>query len=144
MSFRATKPNAYDLAKSYAAELKRLCQDTKAATLAGPISANVIRQLFDKLLSVDDAFDTVAAIPGLAAYAKAQEGDVNYDVAAAFTAMTDAIDNVISWIITTIPTSGGFVLLEEWTVDGVDVRTFSTAQTANLRTQLDALIATID
>jgi hypothetical protein len=145
MSFRATKPNGYDEAKSIAAELKRLCQDTKAATAAGPVSANVIRQLYDRLLSAKARFAIIAAIPGIGAYAQQQEGDPLYDVAAKFTAMTTEINDTINWIIGAIPTgTGGLVLLETWTTSGVSVRTFTTAQTAGLRTELDALIATID
>lgn len=145
MSFRATKANAYDEAKSTAASVKRLCTDTKAAALAGPISANVIRQLLDKLISAKAKFAEITAIPGIAAYAEAQEGDSAYDVSAEFTAMTSEVDGILNWVIANIPTgTGGFVLTETWSTSGVSVRTFSTAQTAGLRTELDALIATID
>lgn len=145
MAFRATKANGYDEAKSYAADLKRLALDTKAASAAGPISANVIRQLLDSLLRTKTKLAEVSAISGIAAYAQAQEGDANYNVATEFTAMTNQIDATISWIIGAIPTgTGGFALLETWSSSGVTVRTFSTAQTAGLRTAIDALVATID
>lgn len=142
--FRATKPNAYLIARTTAAELKTLCQQTRDAAAAGPISGSVVRQLLDRLIAGKATFASVAAVPGIATYAEAQEGDPTYDVAAEFNAMTAAIDDAITWILAAVPVSGGFVLMEQWTAGGVSVRTFSTAQTAGLRAELDALIATID
>ena len=144
MAFRATKPTAYTTAKSTAAQAKQLAQQSRDAMAAGTVSGNVIRQLLDRLLIAKTTFQSVAAVPGIAAYAQAQEGDGAYDVAAEFTAMTDAIDDVGAWILANVPTSGGYVQMEQWSASGVSVRQFTTAQTAGLRTQLDALIATID
>lgn len=144
MAFRAELATAYASVRSRATQAKKLASDSKALMLAGPVSGNVIRQLLDALIAAKAELQTAAGVTGIVAYAKAQEGDPDYDVATQFTALVDACTGVISWIIANIPASGGYVQMETWSASGVSVRTFSTAQTAGLRTQLDTIIAAVN
>lgn len=123
--------------------LKSHVQSVKDASAAGPISGNVLVELYLRLVAAKASFDAAAAVPGIAAYARDQFGDEGLDVVAEFTAMSSAITACGTWIATNFPASGGYILKDQLTASGVSVRSFSTAQTAGLRTQLDALLGTI-
>lgn len=110
---------------------------------AGNVSANDVKQILQYCVQVKANNAATAAISGMDTYAVTQEG-AGYDVVMAWNNMNAAIDAVISWIVTNIPQSGGFVTLEQWTTGGVTVQSFTPAQTAGLRTVLNSLIATID
>lgn len=146
MAFRATKNSEYDRARSLIADIKRLAQATRDAMAAGNTSANALKQLLEVLANYDSQLADIAAVPGLADFARAQEGDPNYNVAAEFNAVRAAMDSVVTRVLDDIPKhpSTGHVLLETWNATGVSVRSFTVAQTANLRDDLAALIATID
>ena len=59
--------------------------------------------------------------------------------------MQTAIDTCISWIVNNFPASGGFLQAITINANGrYQWRTLTSAQTANLRTQLASLITTID
>lgn len=143
MAFRAIKADSYNDIRNSAANLKRLATDSKNLMAAGNVSANVIRQLLDSFIAGKAKLQAASSVPGIADYAQAQEGDGAYDVQAEFTTMVNACTGVIDWIVTNIPASGGYVQLEQWSSSGVTVRTFTPAQTANLRTALDTFITTI-
>lgn len=143
MAFRAVKADTYAAIRSRATQLKKLAADSKAVMLAGPVSASAIRQLLDLFIQGKAELQAAGAVPGMADFAKAQEGDTNYDVAAEFTAMVNACNGVINWIVANMPTNSGYVLAEQWSSSGVTVRTFSTAETAGLRTTLETFIATV-
>jgi hypothetical protein len=145
MAFLASLRAAYADATSRASQLKKLAQDTNTQLAAGNTSANVIKQILEYCQQAKAANQATAAMTGIVAHARAQEGDVNYDVAAQWTAMNAAIDAVITQVLADVPTgAGGFRLVETWTAGGVSVRTFTPAQTATLRARLADLIATID
>ena len=128
-----------------ARSLKSYALSVKAATLAGPVSANLIIELFLRLVEAKAKFAATAAVPGIGQYAKDQFGNQGLNIATEFTAMTGAVDSIGSWIMTNMPKDGdGYLLKDKLTASGVDVRTFSTAATAGLRTQLDSLLATIN
>lgn len=145
MPFRASLRAAYADAVGRASQLKKLAQDTNAALAAGNVSANVIKQVLQYCLDVKAANAVTAGLAGIADYAKAQEGDAAYDVAAAWSAMGAAIDAVVAQILGDVPAgTGGYRLTELWASSGVSVRTFTPAQTANLQAKLTDLTATID
>jgi hypothetical protein len=143
MAFRAERPTVYANVRSRATQLKRLASDASTQMAAGNVSGNLVRQILDGCITAKSEFAAAAQVQGLADYAQAQEGDPNYNVAAEFNAMTGAIDNVLAWIIANVPTNGGYVLMEQWSVSGVTTRSFTPAQTAGLRMVLDAFAATV-
>lgn len=146
MAFKTAEhlARAFVDATTRAAALKTYVQSVRNASAAGPISGNVIVELYLRLVADKARFDAIAATPGIGQYAKDQYNDDTYDVAAEFTAMVNAITAVGTWINTNFPKdAGGYILKDQLTASGVDVRTFSTASLATFRTQLDSLIATI-
>lgn len=143
MAFRAVKADTYAAIRSRATQLKKLAQDSKALMLSGPVSASAIRQLLDLFIQGKAELTAASGVSGIADYAKSQEGDAAYDVAAEFTAMIAGCTGVIDWIVANVPTNTGYVLTEQWSASGVTLRTFSTAATAGLRTTLVTFIATV-
>lgn len=142
MAFRASnqvKSDGYAEAKRLALSLKAYCLDVKTASAAGPISGNVAIALHERLIADRTRLLAIGGITGIAAYAQDQENDNAYDVAAEFTAMTAAIASVRDWIIANVTTTGWVT----FSTSGVATKTFSSASTAGLRTQIDTLIATI-
>ena len=144
MAFLASLRDAYTDVTSRAKRLKKFAEDSKAQMLAGPVSANLIKQILEICIQTKAANQATAVLPNIVTYAEVQEG-AGYDVSAAWTAMNSAIDGVGAQVLSDVPTgTGSFRLVETWTASGVVVRTFTTAQTANLRNTLDTLIASID
>lgn len=90
----------------------------------------------------------IASMPGMVAYAQSQINNPTYDVTAEFITMRNALDAVISWIITNFPKdASGFLLAKTFNVDNsgrTTQRVFIASQTVGLRTALNALITAID
>lgn len=153
MAFPASGGSRQDLGDvlirvRYAARrIKNIAQDLRTASAAGPILARRPVVVMEELSELRAQLVTLAAVPGLAVYAQDQFGDANLNIVTEYTAMRNALDAVVSWITGAIPkdsVSGRWLLIEE-IVSGQRVdRTFSSAETAGMRTVLDALIATID
>ena len=126
-----------------AAAIKSYCTQVRAAMAVGDVSASVPIDLYIRLRADRAALAAAAAVPGIVQYARDQKNNQGLDVVAEFSAMTAAIDAVTTQITTVFPVSGGFLLREQWSASGTTERAFSSAATANLRTLLDTLIATI-
>jgi hypothetical protein len=89
--------------------------------------------------------DAAAAVPGMEQYAKDQEGDQAYNVAADYTAMRTAVLAIRDWIYTNMPRSGNFVATQQLAQDGtLTDAIYTPAQTAGLRTLIDNFKATVD
>lgn len=104
----------------------------------------------DALAAAKAELDTLtsdAVNTGLVAYAQDQLNDNTYAIETEYTAMSTAITGVITWLTTNVPNSGGaspFLDVYTFDANGRLVETVvSTVQTAGLRTELDALLATI-
>jgi len=142
MAFRASnqiQSDALSEAKRRANDLKTYLLEIKAVSNAGPISGNLVIALHERLVADKARFTAIAAVPGLASYAQAQENDVGYNVGTEFTGMMNAIDSLGGWIITNVNTTNWVT----FSASGVATKTFSSAQTAGLRTAIDSLTATI-
>lgn len=142
MAFRASNQIQADglaEAKRLANQLKTYVTDVKAQSAAGPISGNLVADLMSTLVAYKARFTAISAIPGIAAYAQAQENDNTYQVGTEFTTMMNAIDALGSWIISNVNTNNWVT----FSASGVSVKTFTSAQTTGLRTQIDSLTATI-
>ncbi len=114
-----------------------------SATNAGPVSANAILDLCQRLNTTKvNVLVPALTSPGLMV-ALAQELRLA-DAAAATAAvqsLIDAITNTIDWVVTNFPASGGYLQKDTLNADGsVSVRQFTTVQTAGLRTQLALLV----
>lgn len=136
---------ALDRAQSQADTIKRLSESANVSMAGGAVTSSFVLSMLANLRAAKDVFDETSALPGMAAFALAQLND-NIDVIAGFLAMTNALTAAGAWIIQNIPKAAdGALKLEDMDAFGNRTeRTFSTAQTAGLRTLLDTLIATID
>lgn len=147
MAFPATvttQSKAYTESQAQAASLKTYLQSANAQMAAGPVSCNLVVEIYLALVAAKAKFDATAAVPGIAPYAKDQHNNQALDIVAEFTTMTNAVTACGTWINNNFPKDGaGYLLKDKLDASGVSVRTLSSAQTAGLRTQVDALIATI-
>lgn len=143
MAFLATLRAAYADATNRASQLKQLATDAASQMAAGNTSADRIKGILLTCVAVKSANLVTAALPNIATYAVQQEG-AGYDVASAWSAMNDAIDAVVTQILSDMPASGGFILAETWSANGIAVRNFTPSNTAALQTKLAALVATIN
>lgn len=112
---------------------------------AGDVSANVMEQVMGEFVGALQTWGVSKAVPGIADYAKEQYDDPAYDVIAEFNTMETAAEAVRDWVVANFPKDGdGYVLKEKYQADGLIVqRMFTPAQTAGLRTELDAFILTV-
>lgn len=139
-----TDAKAFDGVQSVASLVKADSIALRGQSAAGPVGASAIRNYLTRL--ADNRVQLVAytAVPGIDAYALARTGDSA--IIAEYTTMLAAMDACLAWVITNYPKDGSAYLLDtKFNAQGRTVdRTFSTAELATFRTQLDALIATID
>lgn len=143
MAFRSDKKATYDSITNRISALKSYLADSIAQMAAGNVSGNLIKEVLLTLIQAKTEMTAAASVPGIGDYAKAQEGDLLYDVAAEFSTLSTAIDTAGGWILTNMPASGGYIQLEEWDASGVTVRTFAPAATAGLRTNLQVIVDAI-
>lgn len=125
--------------------IKSASQQLRNASAAGPVGANNIITYLGDLADQRDRLAALVSAPGLAAYAQAQYADGGLDIAAEYNATFAATTQVRDWIIANFPKDGSGNLLEKkLDANGrVALNTFSSGALTDLRTQLDALIATI-
>lgn len=141
-----TLSSAWEGARSIASKIKSQCVALKASSLAGDIGAYTVLNFLRNMADSRARLAILAAVPGLAAYAQAQLNDNTLNVATEFAGMVNAVDGLRTWIITNFPKDGnGYLLRDQLDAEGRMVeRMFSTVAMAGLRTQLDAVTASID
>ena len=144
---RAVVARAFTNADSTAVRLRAMAGDLDGKLAAGPVTATVI--LDDLLAELRSSRATLISSQNtsvILAYAREQFDDNAIDLPAEFTALIAAIDAVITWIVDNFPAgAGGY--LERYQIAGngaLTDRSFTSAQTAGLRTQLQALFAAIE
>lgn len=145
---RKVLARAFTNADSTAIRLRSQAGGWDAQMAAGPVSASLI--LDDILADMRSSRATLIAsrdTSGILGYAQEQFDDLTIDLPTEFAALIAAIDAVITWIVDNFPTSnpGNFLQRYQIAADGtLTDRSFSTAQTAGLRTELQALFAAIE
>lgn len=134
----------FERVKSAASQAKRNAQNDRASMAAGPVTWSFVLALLNNLRVAKASFDHVVTLgPEMSAYAEAQQGrNLNADFAAVRTALGDAIQHIVS----VIPKDGsGRLLVQTFGADGtVQDVTFTSAQTAQTRGYLDAVLAVIE
>lgn len=142
MNTSLSPQDAHNMIRSNAAGVKAQAQNALISLQAGAVSANFIFQVLDQLGGIINALNQWKAVAGLDAYATAQgyTGSLSADC----TACANAATACINWVVAIFPASGGFIQAETLNADGSrTLRSFSSAQTAGLQTNLQAFIATI-
>lgn len=143
-------PTATDMLAVALAEAQRIARQIKTQATqirdkaaAGPIDGNELLNTLDYLRNQHDRLGEIAAVPGIGAYSLEQLGA---DVTADFAAMRSAIQATRAWLANNLPKDGDdYLLLVSLDGNGEQViREFPPGATAGFRTQLDALLATIE
>lgn len=136
--------DAFERTRQIAGQIKSAAVALRDKSAAGPVSATDIVGYTGSLADQRARLASAGNTPGLAAYALEQYPTL--DLATAFSAMLAQIDATILWIRQNFPVSGTGEILERRfdTAGRTTPNSFSTASLAAFRTQLDALIATID
>lgn len=113
---------------------------------AGDVSAHDIALLANDFQIHDDRLSSLETAPGLLQHAKDHFNDQTFNATAEVTSLKVATASTITWIDANIPKSAGgrWLEIEEIVAGRVVERTLTPAQTAGLRTELTALLATID
>lgn len=140
-----TLAEAMSKIKANAAAIKASCQQIKAASLSGPIGANNVVTYVGDLADRKTELARLTATPGLTAYAQSEYPSM--DIVAEYNTMVAQLNATVAWIVNNFPKAPTTNELKEKTLDAngrVVLNTFTTASLAGFRTQLDALIATID
>lgn len=129
-----------------ASQIKQSATTLRDSSAAGSVASRAILNFVNLLRDKRVEMAAFAAVPGLAAYAQEQVDDPTLDIAAEYTAMVAAVDATITWVVDNFPKdANGWLLARTLTAQGqLQDRMFTTVALANLRTELDALIATID
>lgn len=140
---------AWGRARDLASQMKLATQDIKTVSLAGTMTSSQVLDYATKLAEIKASLQACAAVQGIQAYAQAQINDNTINVATEFNAMIAALDNVTSWLLANFPKTPTTNELRAKLFAGdnsgrtTDV-VFSAAATSGFRTQLDALLATIN
>ena len=148
MGFRATTftpDKAYTEAKKWAVQLKHF-GTSRSAQWAGGADAEMVRSVLRDLRSFKERFTQLAAVPGIVAWAKAQEDDPAYDVVSEFNAMLAAIDASIVQIVGQVPEDAScYMQMYTLNADGSETpRTFPGGALGGIRGTFDAIAATVD
>lgn len=135
-------------AQDIARQLKIGAQALRAETAAGAVPRSRVLAYEREIRSHRDRLIAISTMPGMGAYVSGlADTPQGYNVATEFTALRDEINDTIAWIRANFPTSTapapGTLLERTWGAEGPTELTFTTAQTAGLRTQLDALLAVL-
>lgn len=127
--------------------IKNRAQGVRDESAVVSIAARGIALLMNDLQVDDDRLVALQSVPGIKAYADSQFiADTDFDISVEFTSVRSAIADVILWVTTNIPKSAGnrWLEIEEIVSGRLVERMLTPVQTAGLRTELDALTATID
>ena len=133
----------YEAIKVNGARLKNRCEVVHSRLAAQSVESDEIIAWYRSMAIESARALNAAATPGIVAYAQVVEDNPGYDVAAELTALSDACVACNTWIETNFPDTNGWLLA--YTIAGgvVTQRTFSPAQTAGLRTQIQPVFDAI-
>lgn len=127
-----------------ARNIKNRSQSLHDQSAVGDISARGIAIYADEMKQIDDRLNVLRQIPGMQQYARDQYNNQSLDIATEFTTMRNTLQTTITWIVTNLPQGARWLEQEEFVADRLVERMLNSTQTAGLRTELLALIATID
>ena len=154
MTFRASSEitsNALSEIKFGAVRAKALAQQMVSQMSGADTSAQTLLNLLHQIRTLIERWAILSTTPGLAGYARDQENDPGYDVVVEFLTMRTALITVRDRIIAELPKAtdpvgvGGRLAVYTLTANGdLVAATFTPPQTASLRADLDAFIASVE
>jgi hypothetical protein len=133
------------------AEFKRICVRIDGrcaewvALLSADIDADTVWSWYRELNWAWTRLNEIAAVPGIADYAVAQEGDPAYDIVAEFGALIAQLVAAKDWLYAAIPRDvNGYILVHTTTPDGeIIARVYTPAESAAFIPYLDAIALAI-
>lgn len=143
----AASPQSRALLESQteARNIKAYAKSVRDAMEAGPVSANLVTELYLRVVQSSATFNAVKSVPGIAQYAKDQFDNQNLNIVSEYNSMVAAIADVISSIKSGFPVdASGYLLERKFDDNGFNTRSFTSTQTSTMRTKLDALIQSIE
>jgi len=147
MAFRATNiaaDDAYTTIKRTGKNLRTTLVSEIARMAAGPTDFDQLKELVLFMVNVNAQINTLKTTPGLAAHAKLVENDPAYDAPTEFNVMLSAITSAMAWMQANMPTNITAKQPSQWSSQSSMIATtFSAAQTAGLRAELQAVVDTI-
>lgn len=147
MAFRASNTvpvQAYERAKNTASRIKNQ-QLSIISKISGGANADVVIDILRHLVSVRAELEAFKAVPNLAAYAKAQESDDQYDVVVEFNALIAAIQDAEDWIKLALPVDqNGFLLIYKLINNQLDPRQFTSTQIGPLVIKLQTIVDAVE
>jgi hypothetical protein len=141
-----TLSQAWEDAQNIARAMSAGAAAQKDASLTGPVAGSRILSFERELRGYRDRLDAISTLSGIAAYVSGLPNTpAGYNVTTEFNNMRTQLLAVIQWIRDNFPkdATNTYLLERSWGADGPVERTFTTAQLANYRTQLDALVVAI-
>ena len=145
MAFPATNftlQQAWDLARGHAVRTKKVTEQIRTASAAGPIQRTEVLEHRRLLLEAVSAWNSVKSLAGLEQYAKDQVQDQTADIATEFNAMIAGANQLITWVEANFPTDGATEAALIRKVDGT-VLTFTSAQLSTYRTHCSSYEALV-
>lgn len=134
---------AFALIRTNVPGYKAQAQNALASMQGGSVDTNFVFRMLDQSGAIVTALDAWKAVAGLDAYATSMGYPTTMSTDCG--AIASAATATINWVVANFPASGGFLLDNTLNADGSRTpRSFTSAQTAGLQTQMSSLIATIN
>ncbi len=133
---------AFSLIRIYVPQYRARAQNVVNVCAAGNIDSDFVFQTLDGLRDAVVNLNAWKAVPDLDLYSTDQGYPTTMTTDCS--AIVSAAQACIDWVIANFPSANGYLLDYSLNADGSRTpRTFTPAQTAGFRTQLNALIGTI-
>lgn len=141
-----TPDEAWKRLKGTGRQVKVGARGIRDTSAAGDIQATRIVQYAGTLADALVQMPACVAVPGLTEYARAQTNNPAYDPAAEVAAVIPRMEAVRDWIVANCPQDGaGYLLIVKFAPGGQQQpRMIPSAPLADLRTELDLLLATLN
>lgn len=128
-----------------AAHVKQLATSLNDASAIGDVQGKAVIDLSTIIADAILIFQATQAAPGIDQFAKDQMNTPALNIGNELTATITACINVRDWIVTNYPNTAGSLDVMSFDIDGRFINKLRTsAELADLRPLLDALILTID
>lgn len=117
----------------------------RQAAMSANVKANSVIDIWERMKISKSQLGTLAATPGLSAYAQGQYDDNTLDIVAEYQAVIAAIDAVTANIESTFPKDGsGYLLAAQFNGGALVYREFTPAQLTTLAGLLGTLAGMIN
>lgn len=139
--------SAWSWIRQFAGNVRLRAQQLHDASNSGPIGANLVIEFVSVLETAKQELARAMAVPGIVGYVRDQIDNQLFDLVGEHASLEAQINATRGWIVANFPqepTEGWLLYARFDTSQRIEIRTLTSAQTAPLRAQLLALIATID